>query len=368
MVPPGSEVAEVTVAGTALDVQADRARGTLGAGGEGGLVIGSRVVGAGLAVAVAALVLTLPPPPAVGGSTALCDDWLPTIVGTDGDDQLTGTGHRDVVLALGGADTVDGLGGGDVICGGDGDDIIDGGTGADVVVGQSGHDRLVGGDGDDRLDGGLSGFFVSEGEQPLPGTGPDDDVVLGGPGNDTVVDVTGSDTIRTGRGDDDSYVLVYGVLDLDGGPGADHFRVFENTATDVALRGGPGQDKLALRVRFEPPAVETVADLSTGAFTMGAVTAEVSGFRDLVLGIRWPLRLTGTERADRVVVVTHRASPPVTARLGAGDDRLVTGTGDDRVDGGPGRDRADLGPGHDTCVAVEVVSDCENPENPGTSS
>ena len=70
----------------------------------------------------------------------LCAGLTPTIVGTDGADDLVGTNDADVIVGLGGNDEIDGLAGNDVICGGDGDDVIDGSTGSDVIVGGVGTD------------------------------------------------------------------------------------------------------------------------------------------------------------------------------------------------------------------------------------
>jgi len=88
-----------------------------------------------------------PPPPTCAGLVA-------TIVGTEGNDQLTGTGGNDVIVALGGNDVVSGGAGRDTICGGEGNDVLSGGTGQDLLLGEAGNDRLFGGANDDRLNGG----------------------------------------------------------------------------------------------------------------------------------------------------------------------------------------------------------------------
>jgi hypothetical protein len=92
-----------------------------------------------------------------------CAGATPTIVGTNGKDNLIGTSGPDIIFGMGGNDRIDGGGGDDLICGdgGDdlllgssGDDIIDGGPGADRLRGRSGDDLLTGGSGADRFSGG----------------------------------------------------------------------------------------------------------------------------------------------------------------------------------------------------------------------
>ncbi|MDA0166736.1 hypothetical protein OM076_41120 [Solirubrobacter ginsenosidimutans] len=69
-------------------------------------------------------------------SSAAC-----TLIGTDGDDDLTGTPGDDIICGMGGDDRIDGGGGNDVLLGGAGDDVIAGGKGT--------HDCMVGGPGRD---------------------------------------------------------------------------------------------------------------------------------------------------------------------------------------------------------------------------
>jgi uncharacterized repeat protein (TIGR01451 family) len=102
-----------------------------------------------------------PPPPTCGGQEA-------TIVGTEGDDQLTGTKKQDVIVSLGGNDTIFGLAGDDLICAFGGDDLLKGGDGNDALRGGGGADRLGGGAGADGLRGGAGA-----------------DTCKGGPGPDT---------------------------------------------------------------------------------------------------------------------------------------------------------------------------------------
>jgi Tol biopolymer transport system component len=84
---------------------------------------------------------------------APCAANTPTILGTNGTDQLTGTGAADVIDGLGGNDTIKALGGNDIVCGGPGNDTLKGGAGKDKLLGQQGKDKLVGGGGKDTCKG-----------------------------------------------------------------------------------------------------------------------------------------------------------------------------------------------------------------------
>ncbi len=120
--------------------------------------------GYGLIQADAALGAAAAPPP-------VCRDFLPTIVGTEGDDIITGTEGPDVIAGLGGNDEIVGLGGNDLICGGEGNDLI---------KGRGGHDTLDGGPGDDIVKGG-------RGRDTLDGGPDNNDILRGGLGRDTCV-------------------------------------------------------------------------------------------------------------------------------------------------------------------------------------
>lgn len=113
-----------------------------------------------------------------------CSWFVPTVIGTDGDDEIVGTNKRDVIWGGDGADIITGLSGDDVICGGPGADIIaggngeddvrggqgpdqlNGGNGADELLGQGGNDQLDGGNGPDQLDGGLGDDHHDGGRGP----------------------------------------------------------------------------------------------------------------------------------------------------------------------------------------------------------
>jgi mannosyltransferase len=154
-------------------------------------------------------------------SPVKCQGLRVTIVGTDGDDQITGTEGDDVIHGLGGNDTINSLGGNDTICGGGGNDTLDGGEGDDTINGNGGDDIIRGGPGNDALFGstGDDQLFGDAGDDKLSG-GPGNDVLNGGAGNDTLNGGDGDDILNGGEGDD---VLNSGPSNdiLDGGPGLD---------------------------------------------------------------------------------------------------------------------------------------------------
>ena len=120
-----------------------------------------------------------PPAPTCAGQDA-------TIVGTEGDDELTGTAKRDVIVALGGNDTILGLGGDDLICAAAGRDVVKGAAGNDQLRTDGGGDLLKGGDGNDalRAGGGDDRLSGGRGADALRGGGGQD-ACNGGPGSDT---------------------------------------------------------------------------------------------------------------------------------------------------------------------------------------
>jgi hypothetical protein len=143
----------------------------------------------------------------IGGKIELskykCRKLPVTIVGTNGNDQITGTEGDDVIHGLDGNDTINGLGGNDAICGGNGNDVLDGGKGNDTVNGMAGDDIVRGGPGNDWVLG-------SDGDDQLFGD-DGDDRLNGGPGDDHLNGGQGDDVLNSGPGGDI----------LDGGPGVD---------------------------------------------------------------------------------------------------------------------------------------------------
>jgi uncharacterized repeat protein (TIGR01451 family) len=114
-----------------------------------------------------------------------CAGRRATVVGTEGDDELTGTEGPDVIAALSGNDRIEGLGGDDVICGSGGEDAVKAGTGRDTLRGGGGDDQLRGGDGGDNIRGkaGSDGLAGGRADDVLRGGGGTD-VCRGGPGSD----------------------------------------------------------------------------------------------------------------------------------------------------------------------------------------
>ena len=84
-----------------------------------------------------------------GGGGITCEGETATIVGTNGNNDITGTSVNDVIAGLGGNDRIRAQGGNDIVCGGAGNDDMDGGEGRDQLIGSSGNDRANGGAGND---------------------------------------------------------------------------------------------------------------------------------------------------------------------------------------------------------------------------
>jgi Ca2+-binding RTX toxin-like protein len=105
-------------------------------------------------------------------------------------------GTKTVVLATG---TIGGDASG-IISGTSGDDTLDGRGGDDLLFGAGGKDTLIGGLGNDRIEGG-NGRDIIDG-------GAGDDLLMGGGGRDT---------------------FVFRPASLDGGPGHDTIRNFNNS-------------------------------------------------------------------------------------------------------------------------------------------
>jgi uncharacterized repeat protein (TIGR01451 family) len=122
-----------------------------------------------------------PPPP----SPPTCAGQAATIVGTEGDDQLTGTTKKDIFVALGGNDVILGLGGDDLVCGSAGNDTVKAAAGNDEIRTAGGDDLLEGGDGNDvlRAGGGSDHLGGGAGADGLFGGGGLD-TCNGGPGRD----------------------------------------------------------------------------------------------------------------------------------------------------------------------------------------
>ncbi|KAA1421741.1 hypothetical protein F0U44_05575 [Nocardioides humilatus] len=223
--------------------------------------------------------LTMPPASTAVADTGppMCGGLAATIVGTDGDDDITGTDGDDVIVGLRGADTINGGRGADRICGG---------GGADYLEGHGGSDRLHGGAGGDFIDGGVGGCCG-------PGnTG--DDFIAGGLGHDVLHGPDSSATGSTihGRGGADQIFLYDGGVAyghkgddelsqwggdsvLDGGQGADVLgNAGDPGVDDVTLLGGDGPDTLTTDDTTGTTAMDGGPDIDTCSGGTSAVNCE----------------------------------------------------------------------------------------------
>ena len=238
------------------------------------------------------------------------NEFMDTITGGDGDDNLLGTNGDDLIDGKGGDDILKGEGGNDSLIGGTGEDTLgggsgndtlygesaseglvaigdllvpawilyypsdfdlggtsrkqsnnylDGGDGSDLLNGGSGDDTLIGGDGDDNLFGGsvASGFTIGYYD---PYTGDYDpygevnysisgnDVLDGGNGNDILSGAENNDTLIGGQGNDTLYGG-YGNDSLLGGDGND---VLAGGPDNDTLRGGDGADVFRFEILIPP--------------------------------------------------------------------------------------------------------------------
>lgn len=265
-------------------------------------LVAAPLVLAGGVMAVGGLVAVGQPVAAAGPT---CDGRTPTIVGTQGADDLTGTPGDDVIAGLGGRDT------------------IAGGAGDDVVCGGAGPDEIVGGEGDDRLYGGTNGRLNVFESSPEPAG----DVVVPGPGDD-LVDL-GVNTVLRSDGWNPPDTLDYSgaatgvTVDLVAGTatgeGTDTLVVEQPQPTIgyvVELLGSPHADHLL--------GTEDADQLIGNG---GGDHIEARGGDDLVMNA-WDEYSPGPgEEADDVF------------DGGAGDDSLDSTGGTDVLLGGPGRDQ-----------------------------
>jgi Ca2+-binding RTX toxin-like protein len=130
-----------------------------------------KIFGSAASLTPALLLVVINGMPAQAGPEMRCGSRPATIIGTDGDDELTGTPERDVINALMGADSVRGMEGRDLVCGGRGADFLRGGSSRDSLRGGRGADRLRAAAGDDYLDGwmGRDRLFGGSGDDGLQG-------------------------------------------------------------------------------------------------------------------------------------------------------------------------------------------------------
>lgn len=197
-----------------------------------------------------------------GVSFRLADHTFEGAWGGDGNDRLDGSGLSDDLPIFGGK-------GNDTIIGGNGDDNLSGDAGHDLINGGAGDDRMFGGAGNDQLNGGTGDDLLSgnDGNDTLNGDGgddllmggvgadvlngnADDDRLDGGAGNDTLNGGSGDDVLIGGAGDD-RLIFWQGDDTLMGEAGNDTFVLEKGTLSGgfwgwSVLQGGKGNDTLIL--------------------------------------------------------------------------------------------------------------------------
>ena len=204
-----------------------------------------------------------------------------TLLGGDGDDEMSGGAGSDHIEGAAGDDQLRGLGGDDEIFGGVGNDTLDGEGGNDTLLGGAGFNVLR--NGETNSGGSLPGLSLSDGVLRFDGTEDQDQLAIWRNGaGDLVVWLDGNTQVVDG---DD----VSGFRGLGNG-GNDVLRLDANLALRSTMEGGLGNDQL-----------------------IGGALA------DLLLGGLNDDRLFGN----------------------AGDDTLDGGAGTDQMFGAGGRDTAD---------------------------
>ncbi|WP_422370452.1 VCBS domain-containing protein [Hoeflea sp.] len=325
-----------------------------------------------------------------------------TLIGSNGDDNLTGGSGND--LLQGGGDN-------DTLNGGEGDDRLEGGSGNDTLNGGDDNDTLLGGWGDDVLDGGngtgdwadysdVNGPVTVDlalgGPQDTVGAGIDtisnvenirgtnrnnagdtlsgnnsanvieglngddiinglggDDTLYGGDGNDVIGGNNGNDVIDGGAGDDR---IDGGANDdiIDGGSGADE--LIGGSGNDQFLLGGADSDEIGTTVEggsgndiiellsditvddFDPNSVER---LDTGGFAINGT--DQSGNPNVI-------DLSGLDNVggEQVIINGFRGNDVLTGTDDVLGDIINGGDGMDTINGGGGNDELNGGADDDT--------------------
>lgn len=282
------------------------------------------------------------------------------VIGTPGNDTLHSGGGRDSLVGLGGNDQLRGRAGNDTLLGGAGRDFLAGDdtdldAGNDILRGGGSNDEIHGGLGVDNADGN-GGFDIlfeqiegsvstyigntlvvdgvgtparnfenaslrARGNGPvsidsrgfagnatLSGTASAD-VLISGDGNDNLNGFGGNDTLSSGAGDDGLSASRGGAVQVDGGPGTDHFTWGVGTEPEVA----------------------TVI-LTDSQFTVDGVTKPATGIESA------SLTPTSSSEGPAALIDTTAFSGDVRANGGFGDDTIRTGSGNDTLRGGLGDD------------------------------
>lgn len=251
------------------------------------------------ALVVLVVLSALQPGSPAAGAAPTCDGQVPTIVGTEGDDELTGTPGNDVIAALGGGDTIDGGAGNDVICGDAGPDEIDGGEGTDrLFAGSNGlvpvfesepepaGDSVVPGPGDDYVDLGINTVLRED------GWNSPDTLDFGAASAGVTVDLVAG--TATGEGTDTLVVAqpqpsIGYVVELIGSTHTDHLLGTESSDQLIGNGGGDwiearGGDDLVLNAwdEYHPPKGELADDVFDGG--AGDDSLDSTGGADTLLG------------------------------------------------------------------------------------
>ena len=286
---------------------------------------------------------------------------------TDGSDTITFSEIENIFLtdlddsldssADGLSQTVDAGAGNDTIVGSFGDHNISGGAGDDELYGGSGDSTLDGGSGDDTL---YANYYASFGGSNIYVGGADTDtfVIDGTPvqsfdyninlntgvdnysntysGIENVVGGDGDDTL-TGDGNANS---------LDGGDGADSFRLQDGFGADTITGGEGGTDSDTIELSGLTGLVTvTYSGDEAGTIADGSDALTFSEIEQVAL----------TERADSVDASSTTTGVEMQAYAGndtvvggSGADTISGGTGDDSIEGGDGDDVLRTGQGNDT--------------------
>ena len=172
-------------------------------------------------LALMAAMLVLPMSPSQADPASLeCNASVATIMGTDGDDDLTGTDGPDVVWLGAGDDVFHGLGGGDQMRPGTGKNQIYAGPGNDYVYGVDNWDQnqVRTGKGDDSVLNSGGTFFLDPATMsPIPGSATRRSIRARDPTSSCSPAIP---HVWLGRGADHAY-LEYGSPAVNGGPGRD---------------------------------------------------------------------------------------------------------------------------------------------------
>ena len=242
--------------------------------------------------------------------------------------------------------------------------ISDGNGGTDdatvaVTVNDQPLDGIVEGtDGNDLIDvdyvGDPEGDMVDNGDEILPGEGPEDDIIEAGRGDDTVFAGEGDDDIRGGTGDDslvgeegdDSIQGQGGTDTLDGGEGDDTLR---GGIEGDSIIGGAGNDVVGAAGGDD--VIDTGSDdLSPDLGYPGLFPADddPEDDRDFVDGGSGNDTITTGDDADTIVGgfgddVIDGGIDADSIRGDDGADRIVGGEGSDTIRGGEGDDTIHAG-------------------------